>query len=543
MRSLRFFRGMIDLLSYTTMDLFGSRLATPVNMSQSSVRAARQAGCGAQVGDGDRGAALGSPLHSTGHFQMQSVGCDDWESGTLAVAPAGQWDVLYRPGMELYPLDLTRTAAETPWRGLRLAQQHAWKVALGSSGGSRTLVVLGGSMTKGHGTSFSFAQGVRQWLQNATNLPWNLRNLAVGAMPTRGLLPTLPYTLRVPLDDAGNSTSADVLLVDCSVNDDEIGGLPPWGSKLLSRPPSKYEQLLAATEALVQFVLKHHPSTALLLVEGSCQAIADYDGVATSSERAKLEVARHYGVAALAFARVLKRGRAACAPSASNPVVWRSNTCANVETGCGPNTHPNRLAHAYIADSVGGLLATFRGHAANGTKLIARAEGSHESIPPSLVQDPLLRQVFGVCAEPLTVYDALRHPLAMELATHPRQSWRLLSDREGKPGWISTMEGAVIDFRVQLGHRPRITISWTQGYDNSWGRARVTMTQQGGQARHWDELDGLHHAARNVTQMNTIVWLVGPASEWGMRAGTASAAAEATVRIELLCRLDALPQG
>jgi hypothetical protein len=43
--------------------------------------------------------------------------------------------------------------------------------------------------------------------------------------------------------------------------------------------------------------------------------------------------------------------------------------------------------------------------------------------------------------------------------------WRLFEDREGKPGWISTVFGSTITFPVTFGPNPRLMITYLRSYE------------------------------------------------------------------------------
>merc|ERR1711865_40737 len=43
--------------------------------------------------------------------------------------------------------------------------------------------------------------------------------------------------------------------------------------------------------------------------------------------------------------------------------------------------------------------------------------------------------------------------------------WQLTEDRPGKPGWISTSAGSILEFNLSFGLSPRVAIMYTRGYD------------------------------------------------------------------------------
>ena len=54
--------------------------------------------------------------------------------------------------------------------------------------------------------------------------------------------------------------------------------------------------------------------------------------------------------------------------------------------------------------------------------------------------------------------------------------WRLLEDRPGKPGWVTTVAGAAIEFELTFGQSPRVVVVYEVGYEG-FGDATISLVQ------------------------------------------------------------------
>jgi hypothetical protein len=389
--------------------------------------------------------------------------------------------------------------------GLCLRQREAWRAVLTTDMTLRptelSMVALGGSMVKGMGCSCetlsqeecSYGSRLAAWLGSRTRRRVNFFNRAAGGSPTRGLLALLSESIRVPTrveservaaSGRQGMAAADVLVIDFSINDVGLkANTSPWTGLGLGNY-STYELVGAATEAVLRFILTTASSSALLMVESNCR-VARGD---SESLRAHRDVAAHYGVAFVSLPAVLRRGPAACSPSAK-PVVWNAHP------------HPDATAHAMIAYVASAVLHRFGMNHFDKAGTATR----RDRLPPAWrFSSPALRSSHQICSPPLSMHVATRNCLTRTSAACPRVvsgSWEACEDKAGKFGWISNgPEASTIEFPLRLGKLPRVTVVWMQGYDG-WGRASVGFRQAPGLQM---VLDGLHGENRTVTQLNSI---------------------------------------
>merc|ERR1712014_432261 len=71
---------------------------------------------------------------------------------------------------------------------------------------------------------------------------------------------------------------------------------------------------------------------------------------------------------------------------------------------------------------------------------------------------------YNVCMTPLSFHTA-RSP--GQSSPKSSQSWRLFSDRLGKPGWISEKAGgSALEFPVSFGALPAMSVTYLRTYEN-----------------------------------------------------------------------------
>ena len=74
---------------------------------------------------------------------------------------------------------------------------------------------------------------------------------------------------------------------------------------------------------------------------------------------------------------------------------------------------------------------------------------------------------FQVCSNPATYfhsYQEFGHPPHPDIKVLSG-NWSLYEDRPGKPGWISTKRGGVIEFNVKFGENPRLILGFLRSYE------------------------------------------------------------------------------
>ena len=295
---------------------------------------------------------------------------------------------------------------------LSKAQQTAWSNVFATlrSGGTVSVVTIGGSMARGQGctehdaaqTSCSYSGRLVSWLRRAFPSARILfENRAIGGMTTGVSLLTLP-SLSMPVrpdDDVDNededydstarpSSGASILLIDYAIND--AFELQVQNSRLsvdvyknakrtlkpLNQSEAVYLQVVAATEAMVRFLLNGaRVRSALLVVEGSCWRST------RNTVDAHASVARHYGVPFFDFAATLRNGirpvqsnymqqLSAWSGGPMRSMMRRDNTICDAcirtkKLGCessrtpvifSDGKHPDYRGHIYVASALKALL-------------------------------------------------------------------------------------------------------------------------------------------------------------------------------------------
>lgn len=223
-------------------------------------------------------------------------------------------------------------------------------------------------------------------------------------------------------------------------------------------------EVLAATEALLRYVLGAHPDIALVLIEGFCYATWTLD--------VRQRLGHLYGVPVIP-ARDLYVGR----DCRSN---WRGSALFK---------HQPRWAHERIAHGLRAWWCYFQQH------VMSLAPGPIKPLPVPIALETL-RDRFIVCEVPLSVYDP-KAPVTLPNVVSG--NWTLFADRPEKPGWISEGNKSTIDFPLKFGASPRIMIVFTQGYegfDDAW----VSMPNQ---SKNILTLQGRHRS--HVTQSELFV--------------------------------------
>ena len=301
------------------------------------------------------------------------------------------------------------------------------------------------------------------------------RNVAMSGVTTGGILPSLPKIFDAPYV---NGMTPDLLMVDFSTNDD--GEKQDWGAAeqttaghtlgRATNDSARDEEVLAATEALVRYMLEKHPRTALLFVEGFCYA--------TWTLRVRERVGTRYGVPVVP-------AKALFTEPVPSPRCWRGGPALK---------HQPYYAHERLAHGLHAWWCAFR-------KRIRKLSPQPQSPMPSPIASSELRDRFRVCDAPLSVYDAIAMERGVPVDSQPAViagNWTLYADRPEKPGWISDDEG-IIEYPLKFGASPRIMIVFTQGYEG-FDDAFVSMPDS---STNRFTLAGTHRA--HVTQSELLV--------------------------------------
>jgi len=319
------------------------------------------------------------------------------------------------------------------------SKERVSAVALGGS----CIVGIGCVEWKSRERQCAFPSRFYRWLSNkhyGRDDGIAYENRAVGGSTTAATLPMLPITVA---DDSlagstNNTRGVDMVFIDFSVNDAAVSHeLFHVGNASFSQ----YDKVLAATEAELRYILDFHPETAILLMDGSCDA---------ASNAAHQAAASVYGVA---YLRV-----------------------------CGPGRHLSALGHETMKEAMVEWWNVFE-KAVMDVKLGELTTSTNTSTelptPPLHPITPVeLAAYFVVCAKPLTVYDAkaayFGHGL-VPIITKGDWSLELDHNRTDRASWTSRVDGSMMEFPLKFGLVPRIAIIFTKGYDDTFGAVRVTM--------------------------------------------------------------------
>ena len=380
-------------------------------------------------------------------------------------------------------LALANRTTDAMCPGQRRAFQHAHKHFVEEQTGS--IVHIGGSVAAGTGCSqhgFGEARACSYGARFAASLARDLGlptksilyiNHAVGGSTTGSAIPQLPFLVSAGLD-AGSSShalkAADLILIDFAVNDWQT--LQDWsgqeeqiqvhgrgGAKLTANASASamraYEDVGAATEVMLQYLLSRYPSSALWMVQLSCclpptcsgSDVARY----TAATRAHRDVASAYGVALWHFEDHLD---GACDERAYDLVGhprWPTHALvaealfaswgamqARIEDLDGRHAAVRGGAAAgYAARSTAGHLQLLSADSASSgegsigsASLAPCTPGAHHG---ATIFDDRARDRFAVCEAPLAVYEAL---MAWAHSNASSSSW---SDLRAEPSLLSPL--------------------------------------------------------------------------------------------------------
>ena len=362
------------------------------------------------------------------------------------------------------------------------------------------------------------------------------RNRAMGGTTTAGVLPQLPLLLDSPSAAAAGAESGggggpDLVVIDFSVNDrfEEQDWVERRGSKKEApghRQPAatgaaardaaaasaattvaeKEAKVFAATEALLRWLLRHRPSSALVLVEAYCENTS-------FSRRAHKRAALLYGVPFVSYSRLLS-GAKGCGVAACG-----GRACRNTP-------HPGADVHERVKGALvlwwGAFAArvrcerhgedesSARGGGGSGEEMAMTAATTTTTtktktlaVPPPVpfmlsgapLARPELADRYQVCDKALAhfsardMYEDANSAAAAAMVPHQQRQrqqpvvtegdWTLALERgrADKATWVATEAGSTIDFPLSFGASPRVALVFVRGYDETFGDISISMPE------------------------------------------------------------------
>ena len=240
------------------------------------------------------------------------------------------------------------------------------------------------------------------------------------------------------------------------------------------KPAALTDGWAALTEALITAIHNLLPAAQhliLLVPYPRCRAIV----------QPVLSVATHYHIPVLNLlpaGRLSSGGGLTAAESAAlGHTLWQPCLGATGST----SEHPCYFDHAYFADALAWACKEqlIAAAAAACDKSLLVPGGSWPVGPPLF---PAAATAGLVCLEPTTVHSAAA-AIALQQARQPAANapegsgggsgggggggggdWALVEDRVGKPGWIVTALGAVLELPIRFGAKPRLAVTFLRSH-------------------------------------------------------------------------------
>jgi hypothetical protein len=275
--------------------------------------------------------------------------------------------------------------------------------------------------------------------------------MAAGGTSTEASLAVLPSLLQDMARNAEENGWPIIVVSDHTIND----SCEAWAWKSAKR-------IAVVTESQTRYVLSNHPDFAMLVVEswfGEC----DHPAEATHNvSEGYTRVLAHYGVAHLRYTKIAK----------DFDLAWGAGCWpANIST---PPCLVHPASHAFPALAGYVLLQSTFVLSRRLVRLPPMPPAPPSVAIPEPISEPALLDQFPVCAVPARAYSA-RLGGEQTGVRFVRGDWALYEDRPGKPGWISMVPNATMEFDIAFGSTPSLAISYLLGYEASFGAVDIRV--------------------------------------------------------------------
>ena len=333
---------------------------------------------------------------------------------------------------------------------------------------------------------------MRKWSEHSNKVIciWNRAKAGTSTDVNAPLLPQLV---------AHSSPTPSALFLDFSVNDGLLSNVQFNKGKNKTTP-------ILATESLILYMKKHFPHLPIFFVEARCTVDS------TKYYELKKQVLERHGVPLISY-----RDAAGGPKECVNEYVWGKDT-----------KHPPAPVHRNVAYAVVKAMlwlaeqhCTEFGDGGRSDGPSGRdADREHVQYPALLSEEEVGREEdafarfhwtepvysegeranVSVCTSTM-VYDSYdwyenKGGVVEKMGGRVRGDWKLYEDVSGKPGWIGTKKGSVMEFDVEFGERPGLFVGFLRSYEKV---GDALMSIKNGELNRQILLEGHHNDHTSVT--------------------------------------------
>jgi len=336
------------------------------------------------------------------------------------------------------------------------------------AGSQLNIAVLGASMTQG--SDANCCQNANAACNNPNQNKCQARQMESAWPHTlEGMFKLLSPTLDVHVQNlalSGNGASAWLTLLGSTILDPELDVI------VLDTSINDGGDIPQTYESIFLVLRERLPNTQILVVSNGCPSCLLGSYIRIS------EVSKYHQIPVIDYARMRLRSTPAVysclwdcrSVEPPHQRFWREWNCAadalpagTWQPGC---AHPSWRMHQYMAEAVFFSLSTH-----------SRPTDNETIQNCSLMTQPDLHfggSVQGLCVHPSTMHSAyesfanLANLSALSnVAGGPHVvsgDWELREDRVGKPGWIAKEDGSVIQFPIEFGAVPMLSVAFLSSY-------------------------------------------------------------------------------